>query len=431
MGIDPLFRRAQRLAFDSWRGGPTFANNVDDPTHVQILEAAASDSCPNGAHAIRDWRTSSGNQGDTVEIVHVGGDVYGRQFPQTFGGPFTWAGQRYAERSVQIATLRNVLVSGNEGVITRACNVFVPYYDVQVPWHENLPSKDPPEFPLRRLRSALWLLVMFPANFFSFLVDELARLAAWLTVTRERVPLLVPADRGKLKGFMHDWFTLFGDFQVIPYDVRPHFMGASKVSEPRFAVDELHIVDWTDAPGTPRRGDVFLLPPRWALEHLRSLATKQTFAADSVPSESRTLLWIQRSTATTRRVANEPELLAAVENVLSMVPGSPWSIKYFSDVPPAPTARDALNLFHTADIVLGVHGSGQANVIFCRPGTGIIDVNMPEPHSQYTAHNSYALELRYRLVMMRGTALHQAINVTVPIDDVLVALRSLLTHLGG
>ena len=29
---------------------------------------------------------------------------------------------------------------------------------------------------------SLWLLVMFPANFFSFLVDELARLAVWLTV---------------------------------------------------------------------------------------------------------------------------------------------------------------------------------------------------------------------------------------------------------
>ena len=31
--------------------------------------------------------------------------------------------------------------------------------------------------------SRLWLLVMFPANFFSFLVDELARLAVWLTAS--------------------------------------------------------------------------------------------------------------------------------------------------------------------------------------------------------------------------------------------------------
>ena len=34
----------------------------------------------------------------------------------------------------------------------------------------------------KAMRLRLWLLVMFPANFFSFLVDELARLTVWLTV---------------------------------------------------------------------------------------------------------------------------------------------------------------------------------------------------------------------------------------------------------
>ena len=30
----------------------------------------------------------------------AGGAVYGQRVPVTFGGPFTWAGQRYIERSV-------------------------------------------------------------------------------------------------------------------------------------------------------------------------------------------------------------------------------------------------------------------------------------------------------------------------------------------
>eukprot|EP00438_Fugacium_kawagutii_P015459 Skav202289 [mRNA] locus=scaffold3364:45557:48546:+ [translate_table: standard] len=63
--------------------------------------------------------------------------------------------------------------------------------------------------------------------------------------------------------------------------------------------------------------------------------------------------------------------------------GKGWQLKIFSDVPP-PTARDALQL----------HGSGQANVV-------------PEPHSQYTAHNSFALGFKYRLAprlfLTRGT----------------------------
>ena len=32
--------------------------------------------------------------------VAAGGADYGQRVPVTFGGPFTWAGQRYIERSV-------------------------------------------------------------------------------------------------------------------------------------------------------------------------------------------------------------------------------------------------------------------------------------------------------------------------------------------
>lgn len=428
--IEPLFRRSQQVAFAQWRGGPVPHSQSDsgDP-HSSIVRwtpmgPTMPENCPNGANAVRDWLEG----GAITEDVTPGGEVYGQRLPQTFGGPFSWAGQRYVERGVRISMLRNVLVSGNEGIITQGCKVFVPYYDVQVPWHENLPSRGLPDTPAKMISAALWLLVMFPANFFSFLVDELARLAVWLSVREQRLPLLVPADRGRLKTFMYDWFSLFGGFEVIPYDVRPHFMGAERVAEPRFLVNELHIVDWRDPPGTARRGDVFLLPPRRAIQELRKLAVRSTQAQTVITrsSSTRVLLWIQRATASTRRVANEEILMSSIRKLLDSIPGGPWTIWTFSDVAPAPTARETVQMFHEADIVVGVHGSGQANQVFCRQGTGVIDINLPEPHSQYSAHNSYALGLRYRLVMMHGVALHQAVNISVPVDDVIDALQSLL-----
>ncbi|CAE7405480.1 unnamed protein product [Symbiodinium sp. CCMP2592] len=360
-------------------------------------------------------------------LLSSGGAVYGQRLPHTFGGRFSWAGQRYVERSVRLSTLTDVMLSGNEGVITKGCQIFVPYYDKQVPWHENLPTAAVPAEPVRWLPVALWLLVMFPANFFSFLVDELARLAVWLTVRQQRIPLLVPADRGQLKPFMYDWLTLLGGFEVIPYDVRPHFMGPARVAEPRFLVHQLHMVDWQDAPGTSRREDVFLLPPRWALQRLRDLATWRVFGsspAPAAPGGGKKLLWIQRAVATTRRVANEAELLHAMMGLL----GDGWVLQIFSDSP-LPSARETMELFHSADIVVGVHGSGQANVVFCRPGTGIIDINLPEPHSQYTAHNSYALGFHYRLVMLQGVGLHQSLNITLPVRDVLDVLRACMFNL--
>lgn len=233
---------------------------------------------------------------------------------------------------------------------------------------------------------------------------------------------------------MYDWFTVLGDFEVVPYDVLPHFVGADRVAAPRLVVRELHVVDWQDAPAVSRRGDVFLLPPRFALERLRGSGLARVLGTDAaaaaaVPSRRdspRHLLWIRRATATTRRVVNEDELFETFRRILGALPDPPWVIDVFSDMPPAPTASDTVRLFHGADVVVGFHGSGQANQVFCRSGTGIIDINLPEPHSQYTAHNSYALGLPYRLVMMRGVALHQTVNVTVPVEDVEAALRSLL-----
>merc|ERR1712187_298445 len=239
----------------------------------------------------------------------------------------------------------------------------------------------------------------------------------------------------------YDWLRLLGGFDVIPYDVRQHFTGAQHVAEPRFLVHDLHVVDWREPAGTSKRADAFLLPPRWALLRLRSLVMASVFGTGPISAAAeklvpfaneqsqdsgRVLLWIQRALATTRRVANEDELLNALRRRLALQPGPPWTIKIFSDSPTVPTARATAHLFHSADIVVGVHGSGQANQVFCRSGIGVIDINLPEPHSQYTAHNSYALGLRYRLVMLRGASLHQTLNLTLPVRDVLDALGSLL-----
>eukprot|EP00438_Fugacium_kawagutii_P015457 Skav202287 [mRNA] locus=scaffold3364:19412:45465:+ [translate_table: standard] len=90
----------------------------------------------------------------------------------------------------------------------------------------------------------------------------------------------------------------------IPFDlpkVRPHFMGSEHIAEPRFLIRELHMVDWHDAPGSVKREDVFLLPPRWALQNLRQLAVGQALGRRDERSAGRqgnqTLLWIQRATA--------------------------------------------------------------------------------------------------------------------------------------
>ena len=51
---------------------------------------------------------------DSVQVLAEGGPVYGQRVPVTFGGPFTWAGQRYVERSVSAST--QFLLEGNASI---------------------------------------------------------------------------------------------------------------------------------------------------------------------------------------------------------------------------------------------------------------------------------------------------------------------------
>ena len=62
--------------------------------------------------------------------------------PVTLGGPYTWAGQRYAERGVRgmlyrasavdanqgLSTLKDVMISGNEGADPSGIHVSTPIW---------------------------------------------------------------------------------------------------------------------------------------------------------------------------------------------------------------------------------------------------------------------------------------------------------------
>ena len=132
---------------------------------LTMVQWSVSPGCV-GATAIRDWSTVG-----VVDVSQRGSGVYGQKLPETFRGPFSWAGQLYTERSVLATLLHDVIVSGNEGVLTRGCDVFVPHYDIEVPWYQNLPPPVPPKKPAYWLPAALWMVVLYFANFYSFLFD--------------------------------------------------------------------------------------------------------------------------------------------------------------------------------------------------------------------------------------------------------------------
>ena len=92
-----------------------------------------------------------------------------------------------------------------------------------------------------------------------------------------------------------------------------------------------------------------------------------------VPEQAaRTRLYISREKCHYRKMKNETEVWLELEK-------KGFEKVFLEDL----TLEQQIQKLHSADIVLGVHGAGFANILFCRPGTRIIEIQDPDdpnPH---------------------------------------------------
>ena len=95
------------------------------------------------------------------------------------------------------------------------------------------------------------------------------------------------------------------------------------------------------------------------------------------------------------------------------------------------SAREQIALFSSAEIVVGPSGAGMFNIVFCHPGTKVIDIES-EPHWIYAHAGLFAsCELRYGIFVGRvdetdERAVHRRwnVNINVLMDRVQSFLRA-------
>ena len=110
-------------------------------------------------------------------------------------------------------------------------------------------------------------------------------------------------------------------------------------------------------PFIPSKGSRLL--PTWLKEFLLACFL------DGAPKErGPERIYISRSQAGCRRVANESELIDFLKT-------QGFTIVHLEHLPIA----DQAHLFAEAHVVMGPHGSGFANLIFARPGTQVIEID--------------------------------------------------------
>jgi len=78
------------------------------------------------------------------------------------------------------------------------------------------------------------------------------------------------------------------------------------------------------------------------------------------------ILYVSRSDSNRRKLLNEKNLIEAINRKLNC--------KLTCIVPTSYTVEDQLDIFRSARIVIGLHGAGLANIVFCKKGTHIIEI---------------------------------------------------------
>ena len=114
---------------------------------------------------------------------------------------------------------------------------------------------------------------------------------------------------------------------------------------------------------------------------------RQLFLPESI-STNRRKLYLGRGNAKTRKMANEPEVRQALLN-------QDFEYVELDNF----TVSEQAELFSSADIVVSPHGAALSNLVFCNPGTAVVELIHPHKNPRYYWDLSSRCNLRYTYLM--------------------------------
>lgn len=124
-------------------------------------------------------------------------------------------------------------------------------------------------------------------------------------------------------------------------------------------------------------------PPPWAIEFLRQEFLTQTQGNSRYPER----IYISRNKARYRRVLNEEEVIEMLNQH-----------GFVSILPETLSFQEQVAIFHHAKVIIAPHGSGLTNIIFCRPGTKIVELVSPHYVGHYYWAIGHYLKLQHYFV---------------------------------
>ena len=198
------------------------------------------------------------------------------------------------------------------------------------------------------------ILQAYPTAFGHFPHEILPKLVYMLETVPDDVKFLLDVSP-----FTRQYLQLLGlnESRVIPYKKNAHVVHFAKEVYFSNTAPFIHSID-------PHKGGKTFLFPREVFEMVRKrIIPALPPAPPDMPDEI--VVMIKRNKHA-RNLTNFEKLYAAIADKVGLE-----KMRVFEGTE---TVAEALRLFHSATLVVGVHGAGFANVAFCQEGTQIIEI---------------------------------------------------------
>lgn len=151
--------------------------------------------------------------------------------------------------------------------------------------------------------------------------------------------------------------------------------------------------------------------PRWVCDFLvRTLLESAPAGASATPE----LIYLSRQRGTKRRIHN----VAEVEPMLER-------LGFVTVHPEMHTVAEQARLFNGARVIVGLHGSGFANLVFCRPGATVVELFEPHPTRTTNAYWVLSRQAGVRYYGLSARRAHESAAEQDLVVDVAQLARAL------
>lgn len=258
-----------------------------------------------------------------------------------------------------LATIKNVTIHSPEGFLELVDSSFV----VETAWIKENIVQNPAYFkrfkPVSKYQPGKWFscLLFWGNGYYHWLCDVLPRLHYVLKLLPDDVRFIVPDN-------MQDWQRRSLELIGVPIDHCVEFDGKRP-----WLLEQFYY-----APPVAMTGDHDATSIQNVSQCLlRAIESKQV-------KPERLRLWISRAKARCRRIVNEDAILDAMAD-------KRFTKIYAEDY----SFEEQIALFQQAEAIVAPHGAGLTNMLFCQPGTKILEIF--EPSTQRRCYWSLARAL--------------------------------------